>query len=194
MEEMRCLWRKQGGRPEGEAVEVRLAVDGEPLGELVEDPGDGEPDLADDGDEPQPDGVRDGVQDTVPEEEGEHNETHHDHHPVRVHLARRDRHLPRQRLPRLVVPAQGQKKVQVIDQCLCVTLLAVLELVAGEVYSATSASMSSGSAPPPRMPCLDFQSSILSFQLTSFFSSHLALPGGAKSVHQVYIVIEFRMV
>uniref|UniRef100_A0A0A9E3A0 CesA12 n=1 Tax=Arundo donax TaxID=35708 RepID=A0A0A9E3A0_ARUDO len=43
-------------------------------------------------------------------------------------------------------------------------------------FSGTSASMSSGST-APRMPCLDFQSSILSFQLTSFFSSHFALPG-----------------
>ncbi|KAL6959097.1 hypothetical protein U1Q18_046324 [Sarracenia purpurea var. burkii] len=42
---------------EGEAVEVGLAGDWEPFGELVEDPGEADPDLADDGDEPERVGV-----------------------------------------------------------------------------------------------------------------------------------------
>jgi hypothetical protein len=110
--------------PEGEAVEVGLAVDGEPPGELVEDPGDGEPDLADDGGEPQADGVRDGVQDTVAGEEVEDDETEHDDHAVRVHLARRDGHLPRQRLPRLVVPARRQREnenIQTVSALYCLS-------------------------------------------------------------------------
>ena len=44
---------------------VSAANDGAPLGELVENPGGGEPDLADDGGEPEAVGVVDRVEDSV---------------------------------------------------------------------------------------------------------------------------------
>jgi hypothetical protein len=53
-----------------------------------------------------------------------------------------------------------------------------------KAYSGTSASRSSGST-VPRMPCLDFHSSILSFQLTCFFSSNFALPDENQTHQEV---------
>ena len=74
--------------PELEPVEVRLTLDGHPLGELIEQPGDGEPDLAADGDAPQPHGVERGVQQAPAQEEREHDEADHDDEAVRVDEAR----------------------------------------------------------------------------------------------------------
>lgn len=72
---------------DGEAVEVGLASDGAPFGELVEDPGEGEPDLADDGDEPEREGVVGRGEDAEAEEEAEDQEAEHDHYAVRTYQA-----------------------------------------------------------------------------------------------------------
>lgn len=79
---------------EGEAVEVGLAGDRAPFGELVEDPGEGEPDLADDGDEPERERVVGRGQDPEPEEEAEDQQPEDDHDPVRADQAGGDRDLP----------------------------------------------------------------------------------------------------
>ena len=73
---------------DGEAVEVGLAGDGVPLGELVEDPGEGEPDLADDGYEPERVGVVGRGQDSEPEKEAEDHQPEDDHDAVRAYQAR----------------------------------------------------------------------------------------------------------
>ncbi|RZR75793.1 hypothetical protein BHM03_00000279 [Ensete ventricosum] len=80
---------------------IGLAGDGEPLGELVEDPREGEPDLADDRGEPE--GVRVGRAggDTEAEEEDQDEEAEDDHDAVGVDPARGDRHFPPQRLSSL---------------------------------------------------------------------------------------------
>lgn len=83
-----------GFEPEGEEVEVGLAVDGEPLGELVEDPGEGEPDLADNGEEPEGVGVVGGSGDAEAEEEEEGDEPEDDDYTVGVDLARWDGDFP----------------------------------------------------------------------------------------------------
>lgn len=91
--------------PEGQPVQVRLPRHRRPLGQLVEDPRQREPQLADHRGQPQRHRVHRRRRDPELEEEAEHHQPEHDHDPVRVDLARRDRHLPPQRLPRLREPA-----------------------------------------------------------------------------------------
>lgn len=80
--------------PEREAIQVSLTVDGKPLGELIEDPRDSKPNLANDGHQPERVRLVDRVQNSVAEEETDHHQTNHDDHSVRVDLARWERHFP----------------------------------------------------------------------------------------------------
>ncbi|PON44356.1 hypothetical protein PanWU01x14_267450, partial [Parasponia andersonii] len=77
--------------PDREPVQVGLPSDGVPFGELIENPGEGEPDLADHGDQPERESVPGRSQDPEPEEEAEDQESEHDDDAVRTDQARRDR-------------------------------------------------------------------------------------------------------
>ena len=97
---------------EGEPVEVGLPLDGQPLGKLIENPGDGEPDLAHNGRQPQAIRALHGVQNPVAQEECQRHQSDDDDHSVGVDLGGRDGDLSGEGLPRLIHsanrPSQGK--------------------------------------------------------------------------------------
>lgn len=89
----------------GEPVWVRRAVCRRELGELGEDPRDGEAELTGERGKPQPRRVGNGVGDAVPEEGGQEEDAQRDGRAVQTKLAGRDGQFLTERLVRAVIAA-----------------------------------------------------------------------------------------
>jgi hypothetical protein len=73
-------------KPKCKPVNIGFTIDWMPLGELIEEPRQGKPDLTNDRCQPQAIGIRHRMSDTILEEEAQDNETKNNNNSVEIEL------------------------------------------------------------------------------------------------------------
>lgn len=74
--------------PERKAIQISLAADWEPFGELIKNPGEGKPDLTGNRGKPETNCIMDWVHDSITEENCYNHKPSNNHHSVRIYQTR----------------------------------------------------------------------------------------------------------